>query len=107
MKETLQSIIAWHVETFPDATLSGQIEKLKDEWKEWDESDNDISELADVFIVCAGLARFGDLEYIKQFANIDAEMNFAEFSDIDLMKAIDAKMEINRAREWKKQGGKY
>ena len=29
MKETIISIAKWHEETFPDATLEGQIEKYK------------------------------------------------------------------------------
>lgn len=36
MKETIETIIQWHAETFPNATLDGQIEKFNDEHKEWE-----------------------------------------------------------------------
>ena len=35
MKETIDSIILWHEQTFPDATMKGQIEKWFDEEKEF------------------------------------------------------------------------
>lgn len=60
-QETIQSIIKWHAETFPDATLQGQAQKFQEEKKEYLAATNigdKTEELADVFIVGCGIARF-------------------------------------------------
>ena len=46
-------------ETFPEATLTNQLEKFTEETRELERVDNqDISELADMFIVACGISRF-------------------------------------------------
>ncbi len=100
MKESIKSIIEWHETTFPDATLKGQIEKFMAEWREW-EQDRDISELADMFIVACGIARFNSvlaLDYFWEISHIGTE---------GLSEAINKKMEINRQRKWNFQNGQY
>ena len=35
MKESIKSIMEWHEQTFPDATIVGQIHKFQEELKEY------------------------------------------------------------------------
>ena len=106
MTETIQSIAQWHEQTFPDATLEGQKEKFQEEFKEFVDSDyKDISELADMFIVACGIARFDIHSALFYFADIYDWYN----ADIDLdpgtlQKTVDEKMAKNRQRTWKKTG---
>lgn len=116
MKETLESIIAWHRETFPDETQLGQWEKFREEKIEWEQSKHitddglivgDITELADCFIVCCGLARFNNLEALYAFRTVAAELENSIYATVDLEEAVDAKMAINRGRTWTHNGGHY
>nr|DAH24273.1 MAG TPA: Protein of unknown function (DUF550) [Caudoviricetes sp.] len=104
MKESILSIAQWHKETFPDTDLKGQIEKWYEEKNEWEKSGCcDIKELADMFVVACGLIRFNSPEAMFCFARIGDELFSSVFNTQDLEYAIDAKMERNRARAWKKQ----
>ena len=106
MKETIESIIKWHAETFPDATLDGQIEKFNDEHKEWERAKTDteeIQEAADMFIVCCGIARFS-LRIALSYFDI-VEMISSGYAHFD--NAINEKMAINRKREWVIGKGNY
>ena len=108
MIETIESIIKWHAETFPDATLAGQLEKYNEEITEWHRSNHqDINELADIVIVACGLARFCTQEAIEAFAFVRTWLNSSKFDRYDLFKAIEAKMAINRNRNWDFKNGKY
>ena len=104
MKETIDTIIAWHRETFPDATLDGQLSKYQEEQQEFVESDyKDLSELADMFIVACGIARFDIQEGIFYMVDIydwlDSDL---PYSDKDFINEVERKMEKNRKRVWKK-----
>lgn len=108
MKETIKSIIEWHETTFPDATLEGQIKKFKVEYFEYRMSNpKDITELADMFIVACGIARFDYIKSFSCFTLIDEILESSSFIDADFMKAVDKKMEINRNRKWKFENGSY
>ena len=109
MKETIYSIIQWHAETFPDATLEGQIEKYVEEQNEYIESDyKDIKELADMFIVACGVARFDMCEGLYYIADVFDWFNEdATISWDDLFKAVSEKMTVNRQRTWHKEEGLY
>lgn len=108
MKETIKSIIDWHEITFPDATLLGQKEKYHKEFQEWYMSGcEDISELADMFIVACGIARFNTIEAMFCFGRVDDNLTISVFTTKELEKAIDKKMEINRKRKWNFQDGQY
>lgn len=104
MKETIYSIMDWHSKTFPDATLEGQIVKYNEESKEFVSTNyQDITELADLFIVACGIARFDIHQGLFYFADVYDWYN----ADIDLspealQAAIDKKMEKNRKRVWNK-----
>lgn len=106
MKETIETIIQWQRETFPNATLEGQIEKFKDERKEWEQAEMHYEELweaADMFIVACGIARFSlriALGYFAEVENISS--SYDGFDD-----AINEKMEINRKRQWNFNNGQY
>lgn len=104
MSETIYTIAQWHAETFPDATLEGQIIKYTEEAKEFVDSNyQDIMELADLFIVACGIARFDLHQGLFYLSDIydwyNADINL---SPEDLQQAVDKKMEINRKRVWKK-----
>lgn len=116
MKESIETIARWHRETFPDATLRTQLEKFQEEKKEWEQSrhieptgiiSGDVSELADMFIVACGISRFRHVDAMWNFARVATELEQSYFSTTDLEHAVDAKMEINRARHWNNNGGYY
>lgn len=113
MKENIASIIQWHTETFPDATLEGQIEKFKDEEKEFylemmkpDNSTNTMLELADMFIVACGIARFSTVDAIMAiYKATKAGLQYP--SGEKLFAYIDKKTAINRKRKWGCNKGYY
>jgi len=108
--ETIETIIQWHKETFPDTTLEEQEKKFIIEFDEYIEAigeERQIKELADMQIVACGIARFNRarsqiltnkvLKYAEKFKhNLD-----------DLNEAIQEKMAINRKRKWHKVNGEY
>ena len=101
-------IARWNKETFPDATESGQVLKLSEEFEELrdaiENADFLTSEKADCFIVAAALKeRFNNalgrfvLDYLIEEMTDQSEAIAAEY-----FEAIEKKMEINRARVWNK-----
>lgn len=110
--ETIDTIMNWHAETFPEATLQGQITKFIEEMNEFDvahaSAQEELCELADMVIVSAGISRFD-----KQFGK--AFLQFAEriaqevgYDTYELWQEVDYKMSINRQRVWSKtQEGTY
>lgn len=105
----LEEIKEWNEETFPDATLVGQLAKLEEEFKELAEAkelEEKEKELADVFIVLGGLRRW-ESHVGRHFENKFAEdMPFGLLGC--LLGEIQKKMKINRKRVWKKSGdGKF
>lgn len=110
MKETMYSIMQWHAETFPDATLDGQLAKYQEEQQEWVASDEkDLFELADMFIVACGIARFDMHEGAWAIKDVYEWLvdcvNPA--SQHDFFRYVDMKMNTNRQRTWHKQNGLY
>lgn len=105
MKETIISIAKWHEETFPDATLEGQLKKYDEEKEEFAKSDRkDLSELADMFIVACGVARFDMCWGIYTLNNVSFWRDVSGFDTRKLCEAIEKKMEKNRKRVWEKIG---
>ena len=115
MKETIKSIIEWHEQTFPDATLEGQWEKFRDEELEYEEADNKdvfskaaLMELADLFIVACGIARFDLLEGLDAFEEVLHWTNNCSCFEVpDVIEAVKEKMVINRNRKWSVGKGNY
>ena len=111
MKESIESIAQWSRETFPDATLIGQLNKFKDEKEEWEETpcntEDELFELADMFIVACSVARFSATEAMYCFRSVAEKLEISCFATQDLERAIDKKMEINRARKWCIKSGNY
>lgn len=124
LKNMLPEITQWHAETFPDATLDGQINKFEDELQEFYQasrakpgSNAALEELADCAIVAFGVRRFlWDNEDNIIGRNYGAADCFAIVIGLcyrwgwtwaKLYKAIEKKMEINRARTWTSQDGSY
>lgn len=122
MNETMYSIIKWHEETFPEATLEGQRVKALEEAGEYVEVKDvkdfskGIDELADVFIVGCGVARFSTVEALSVFDLVllacrgpSPKATREDYKErvIQLGEAVDKKMEINRQRKWNKRNGMY
>ena len=110
MKETAKTIQKWHEESFPDATLDGQLGKLQEEIKEYMDAKTDeekLFELADMAIVVMGIRRF-DEKHAKELIFMVYE-NASEdgFDMTELWDAIQKKMEQNRKRKWTKKNGLY
>lgn len=105
----LEKIKKWNEETFPDATLGGQLAKLEEELAEFCEAkkiDDMRKELADVFIVLGGLRRWKSRLGASQEVELTKDMPLCVLSI--LLKNIYLKMDINRNRVWKKSGdGKF
>lgn len=104
----LEKIAEWNKKTFPDATLSGQLEKLEEEFQEYVEAptpEEELKELADVCIVCGGLQRWNSVIGRMVIANM---IRIKNKSLPELNNAIRAKMEVNKKRKWHKSGeGKF
>lgn len=108
----LEKIKKWNEETFPDATLGGQLEKLEEEIQEYIKADEEDAkkELADIFIVLGGLRRWESKVGNFQENCLVKEMTIPILTD--LLFNINKKMEINKERTkkgvWKKQSnGSY
>lgn len=108
LKKKLEEIKEWNAETFPDATPEGQLAKLDEEFGELDEAktmEEREKELADIFIVLGGLLRWESRLANYVLNNLLDKMPNEILEK--LLKAIDAKMEVNKERTrkglWKKQ----
>lgn len=103
MKETIKTIMDWHEQTFPDATLEGQLDKYQEEQQEWVESgEKDVAELADMFIVACGVARFDLWEGAHAFWDVYEWMDSSRISPRKFFKTVEKKMTKNRKRVWNK-----
>ena len=101
----LDKIKKWNEETFPEATLGGQLEKLEEEINEFcnaKELEDQKKELADVFIVLGGLRRWESKIGNMQEVRLTETMPAAVLAE--LLINIHKKMEINRKRVWEKSG---
>lgn len=102
MSESIASIIKWHEQTFPDATLEGQMQKWCDERLEWENTPtgtpDELYELADMVIVSCGIMRF---DYAKGFDYLSVTLGklyITPFEGEQLWKAVENKMAKNRKR---------
>lgn len=111
MSETIASIMLWHEQTFPDATLEGQEQKWDDERLEWENTSSgtpdELLELADMVIVCCGIMRFDYAEGFNYLASTLGRIQVMPTNGKDLWEAVERKMAINRNRKWGKQGNSY
>lgn len=108
MSETIDTIIKWHTETFPDATLDGQLAKFEEEYNEWYktefDSEEELYETADMIIVSAGIARF---DYAMGLDFLKSSLLKAN-NKSKLWQAVEKKMKKNRKRIWNKTAdGQY
>lgn len=106
MKESIKSIIEWQEKTFPDATLEGQIKKFNEEYGEYHIACPDMRELADMYIVACGIARFDSVVALEFFSVVFQILHsWNTVGAVYVFKEIiDEKMEKNRKRIWKKTG---
>lgn len=108
MKETMLSIMQWHAETFPNATLDGQLAKYQEEQQEFvDTKYKDVEELADMFIVACGIARFDLWEGAFYVHDVYEWLEDSKFKPQKLFKSVVRKMKKNRKRTWHKENGLY
>ena len=98
MEKLENEIIEWHTQTFPDATMEGQLIKLEEEMNELANAENkeeELKEAADVYIVLCGLKRWNCQigKFITHYWFVPA---------LTLYKAVVQKMNKNKARTWAK-----
>ena len=106
MSETIKSIILWHEQTFPDATLMGQLGKFADERKEF-EQEPSLEEWSDMFIVACGIARFDSILALHYFSDCFKILERQAIRNTYIQQAVDKKMQINRKRKWGIGKGNY
>lgn len=109
--DLIAEIEKWHAETFPHATVEGQMEKLKEEELEYQESGK-ISEIADVIVVACGLnIHHSVVGYciLKHFR--DCCYNHRPFfgkNSVEVICALEKKFAVNKERSakgmWKEVG---
>ncbi|MFQ6744663.1 MAG: hypothetical protein ACLRFN_01655 [Alphaproteobacteria bacterium] len=108
MTETIKSIIEWHEQTFPNATLEGQEQKYQDKLQELAESNyKDITELADMFIVACGICRFSLTQGMTAFWKVADLAGGMLLIREQFDAAVNEKMAINRNRKWDYNKGYY
>lgn len=107
-EKQMNEIMKWNEETFPDATLAGQLAKLEEEFDEYYKAttpEEEMKELADVFIVLAGLRRWDSIIGTRSEKDTLYRMPLKLIEE--LHQRIQGKMEINKERTrkgvWKKQ----
>ena len=102
--DLIAEIEKWHAETFPHATVEGQMEKLKEEELEYQESGK-ISEIADVIVVACGLnIHHSVVGYciLKHFR--DCCYNHRPFfgkNSVEVICALEKKFAVNKERSAK------
>ena len=96
------NIVVWNRIKFPHNTPFKQLCKIASEIREWREARGEqrkLEELADIYIATAGLMRFDGI-----YRDIGSFVCFAliqlDGKDCRLKDAIDAKMIINRQRDF-------
>lgn len=111
MGKIIREIAEWHEQTFKEESLNGQSGKFLEELIEFfdeDDPEKAVTELADCFIVACGIWRFSKVDALPAFINIENIMHNRGISYEELTNAINKKMEINRSRNWEKNGeGSY
>jgi NTP pyrophosphatase (non-canonical NTP hydrolase) len=79
LAELVREIGVWNRETFPTVTLKAKAEHLRREAIELAQDLNDENEMADIFILLAGIV---------------------DYLGVDLAQAVEKKMAKNRKRKW-------
>lgn len=102
LNRLVDDIVKWHILMFPDVTEESQMEKLKEELKEYTDSKDDL-EIADVLIVSLVLhLRFGSLIGKYIFECFENKVGSGKANRI-----VAEKMKINSARKWEFVNGVY
>ncbi|MFV0626688.1 MAG: hypothetical protein ACK5N8_05005 [Alphaproteobacteria bacterium] len=110
MENLFKQIVAWHLETFPDIVAEKQKEKLDEERQEFaiaTTPQEKLDELADVYIVNAGLSRFYPEESMQNIIQIRKDLQSLNFTFFVLKGAVEKKLEENKKRTWHIAGGEY
>lgn len=112
--ETIDSVMAWHRETFPNATANGQLNKWDEEYAEFRDACRhgtileQIKELVDLFVVACGIMRFNtEAGCMKMLHWCELRKEHAFFLPT-VYEELNKKMKKNRARKWEYLGnGNY
>ena len=110
MEETIETILQWHKETFPDTTLEEQRHKFSLEKAEYERArtlQDIVEEFADMFIVACGINRLDDSYYGPMYLRMCSCNTRDSMLRDEYEKAITSKMAINRKRKWHKVNGEY
>ncbi len=110
MKTLFRKIVDWHEKTFPDILPEKQREKLKEEIAEFETAttlQEKLEELADVYIVNAGLSRFFPNETEKNLLQIEKDLKGLNLTFSVLKEAVEKKLEKNKKRSWHIASGEY
>ena len=101
--ETIKTIIEWHEQTFPSATLYGQLQKFREETREYHDT-QEPEELVDMFIVACGMARFNCVLAMQYFGTVFQFLCLTDIKYGEFCLLVERKMEKNRRRIWNKVG---
>lgn len=112
--ETIDSVMAWHRKTFPNATANGQLNKWDEEYAEFRDACRhgtileQIRELVDLFVVACGIMRFNtEAGCMKMLHWCELRKEHAFFLPT-VREELNKKMRKNRARKWEYLGnGNY
>lgn len=109
MEEILKKISIEHSKLFPNADIGSQTEKLEEELTELEQTKGSfeaINELADCFIVCAGIYRFAPQVALLSISGINNTVEELGYKTV-FLKCVEAKWEFNKTRKWEFKDGKY
>lgn len=105
----IEEIAESHKKLFPNATPESQFWKLEEEIAEFKAAvgENSIKELADIWIVCAGLYRwFPETAYAVYSYYSDDIIN-AQYGLDKIESEVNRKWQINLKRKWEWNGKTY
>ena len=105
----LEKMAKEHEKLFPNATLESQIWKLEEEIREFfdtgDYSEDELREIADVCIVCAGLYRWCPCLAYQLCSEFYWKHEGKWSSKIE--KEVNRKWQVNLKRKWEWNGKTY
>lgn len=104
----LEKMAKKHEKLFPNATAESQVWKLEEEIKEYGETqteEEEIKELADIWIVCCGLYRW--FPYAVAFIVSSCSILYAGYDMKKIEQEVERKWQINLNRKWEWNGKTY
>ena len=106
----IDTVAKEHAILFPLADLSGQINKLVEELREFKDAETDEQrkkELADCLIVCAGIYRFDHAKGMYKMLDITDIIKLRKYNLTEIEDLANCKWLINLNRKWEFKDGSY